>query len=75
MKQGPSSFLTTRPAAEAFETVRRLYADEGFIVRKVAKRIGVHYGTLYRWLRANPEYLRELETMRAQHFQEQVKNG
>ncbi len=75
MKRGSVSFLSSRSAPEAFETVRGLYVDEGFVVRRVAKRLAVHYRTLYRWLAKHPEYSAELEKLRADALEKAIKEN
>jgi len=73
MKKGPASFLTSRPPLEAFEMVKKLYVEEGFSVRKVAIRVGVHYRSLYKWLTRYPEFGPQLEKIRAEAFEKAVQ--
>ena len=51
--KGSRSFLTTRPAAEAWVTVQQMMLEEGCVMRRVAKRLGVHEMTLWNWVRKN----------------------
>ena len=69
MKRGPASFLSTRSKEDAFDTVERLYQEEGFVLRRVAKRLAVHSQTLYRWLRRYPEYEARLAALQAEAFE------
>ncbi len=63
MKQGEPSFLGSRTAEEAWPKIKKLFAEEG-TQRGVARRLGVHYLTVWRWLKANPAYREELKQLR-----------
>ena len=75
MKKGPASFLTSRPAAEAFETVRRVYVEEGCLLRKTATRLHVGRRTLRRFLIEHPEYEAELEALRAKSVEPEERES
>lgn len=72
MSKGATSFLTTRPVAEAWETVLRLLRAESFVQRKAAARIGVHDRTLYSWLKKH-KFTEEVKKERAKMLAERVK--
>lgn len=64
MNQGEVSFLGSRTAEEAWPKIRKLFIEERYTQRGVARRLGVHYLTVWRWLNKNPAYRTELERLR-----------
>lgn len=69
---GQPTFLNTRSAVVAWKTIRKLYLEESFRQKEVARRLGVHDRTLWRWLRRNPAYAQQLEELKAKHFEREV---
>lgn len=72
MNRGDKSFLTNRSAREAWPLVLRLFQEERFNQCAVAKRLGVHYVTVYRWRQQNPKYAERLRELHKKLLENEV---
>lgn len=71
---GQLTYLGSRSAEEAWPFVKGLFVEENFVVRRVAKRLRVHYATVHRWLEKNPKLAKELDELRKKAIEERM-NG
>lgn len=71
MTRGVVSFLTTRGPNEAWDTVKRVLEEVGYVQRAAAKKLGVHDRTLYLWLKKH-KYADQVKRMRADALMAQV---